>query len=145
MSDEDLCFALCRFVVEVRKVDGSLYPPKTVRQLVLLIQMYLNNNGRSVRFLGDNEFLSVQNAVDNVMKRGAEHGLGLNVKQAKVISVQQEDILWEKGLLGSHSPKVLLDTMVFLIGLQFALRSGDEHRNLSRDQLQVHTSDNRRY
>ena len=71
------------------------------------------------------------------MKAKAQMGLGLHVRQALTISVEKEEILWQKGLLGSGEKKVLLDTMVFLIGLNFALRSGLEHRGLTRDQLCV--------
>ena len=41
----------------------------------------------------------------------------------------------ELGLLGEDSPSVLLNTMVFLIGKNFSLRSGREHRNLKFSQL----------
>lgn len=39
-------------------------------------------------------------------------------------------MLWSKNLLGSHSPQSLVDTIVFMSGLYFVLRSSDEHRNL---------------
>ena len=41
----ELCFALCRFVREVKKLDSRDYPPNTVRELVIMIQMYLHENG----------------------------------------------------------------------------------------------------
>ncbi len=40
-------------------------------------------------------------------------------KEAEVVKPHHEDLFWEKRLLGDHYPKVLLDTMVYYIGLFF--------------------------
>ena len=50
-------------------------------------------------------------------------------KKAEVIGIDQEDMLWKKGLLGDLSPQALLDTLVYYVGLYFAIR-GREHRQL---------------
>ena len=51
-------------------------------------------------------------------------------KKAAVITVNMEKKLWESGLLGDHTPQVLVDTVLYLIGLNLTLRSGEEHRRL---------------
>ena len=71
------------------------------------------------------------------MKNLTRSGLGITVKQAKPILEDEEDILWSKGLLGDSDPKTLVNTLVFLFGKYFALRSGEEHRSLSLAQLEV--------
>ena len=42
--------------------------------------------------------------------------------------MEHEDRSWELGLLGNHSPHVF--TLIYHVGLLFALRSGSEHRRL---------------
>ena len=71
------------------------------------------------------------------MKRLQAKGLGSNKRHAEPITEQEEDKLWEMGLLGDHSPQVLLDTMIFYNGLYFALRSGREHRQLRLRPCQI--------
>ncbi|CAC5381937.1 unnamed protein product [Mytilus coruscus] len=65
------------------------------------------------------------------MKERATEGLGANTrKQADVISVDEETSLYDKGILGVDNPQQLLDTLLYLCGLHFALRGGTEHRRL---------------
>ena len=67
-------------------------------------------------------------------------------KRAAVISEEHERLLWKKNLLGDATPQQLIHTMVFYIGLFFALRSGAEHRNLrfQPSQIQLVEPDNER-
>ncbi|KAK3107580.1 hypothetical protein FSP39_017646 [Pinctada imbricata] len=38
--------------------------------------------------------------------------------------------MWKKGVLGTDTPAKLIDILVYSFGLHFALRAGQEHRNL---------------
>ena len=62
-------------------------------------------------------------------------GYGIS-RRTDVITVAEEEILWEKGILGSHSPDILRDTMVYMCGL-FALCGGSELRSLQRQQITI--------
>ena len=80
-------------------------------------------------------FKHFQDSLDSEIKRLTCLGVGANVKEAQTFTIEQEERLWNLNLLGNKSAKVLLDTIVFLISKNFALRSGQEHRNLKFSQL----------
>ncbi|XP_022810328.1 uncharacterized protein LOC111347344 [Stylophora pistillata] len=64
------------------------------------------------------------------MKERARQGIGVDVNHANLITQEQENYLWEHGFLGSGNAELLRDTLVWVLGVQFALRAGQEHRNL---------------
>ena len=72
------------------------------------------------------------------MKDLRSEGVGLETKQADPITEEEEMRLWDLNILGDSSPQQLVDTMVYMCGLYFALRSSYEHRRLRADQLQLH-------
>ena len=67
-SKADLCFSMCRFIREVKKLDGSDYPPNTLRELVIMIQMFLHENNIMWKLLDNGSFSTLRNVVDNTMK-----------------------------------------------------------------------------
>ena len=85
----------------------------------------------------DSLFAEFRATLDAEMKRLQRLGIGSKTKQAEPLTEEEEEILWQKGLLGDHTPQALLNTMVFMSGLYFALRSGREHRELRFDSSQI--------
>ena len=67
----------------------------------------------------------------------SREGVGTKKKQAEIITEAEEELLWVKGVLGDETPQRLLDTIIFYNGLYFALRSGQEHRQLRRKPCQI--------
>ena len=126
------------FVMEVRRQDGKAYPPNTLHQLCCGILRYVRETKPNVDIFKDPEFASFRRTLDAEMKRlKGTPGIRSVPKQAEPISAAEEEILWCKGLLGNHSPQCLVDTMVFMAGMYFALRSGEEHRQLRMSSIEL--------
>ena len=140
MSDDELDFCLARFIAEVRRTDGAEYPGRTIYEMINSIQAYLRFKcKRNVNLIDKTArvFRSLNSALNFVMKERAGQGIGVETAQAKFISEEQENYLWEHGFLGSTNAELLRDTLVYVLGIQFALRAGQEHRNLRRENSQL--------
>ena len=138
LQKTELNYWFSKLVVEVRKkkCPGACYPPNTLYQLCCGLLRYLRDNGwPALNIFTDPCFKHFQDCLDAEMKRLTRIGLGSEVKEARAFTEDQENKLWNEGILGDQSPQVLLDTMVFLIGKHFALRSGKEHRSLRFSQF----------
>ncbi len=124
--------------MEVCRKDGQPYPPSTLHQLCCGVLRCIHEVKLEIDIFKDPEFLSFHKTLDAEMKRLKGTPAVESVpKQAQPISAVEEEILWSKGLLGSHNSRVLVDTMVFMVGVYFALRSGEEHRQLRFSSVQL--------
>ena len=130
ITKASLSSALCKFITEVKKLDGSDYPGKTLYDIIISLQFHLELCGINWKLLNDEELTQVRFTLDNMMKLRTSQGVGNRVRKAEVLTEFDEEILWSMGLLGTWSPVVLLNTVIFLIGKGCALRAGKEHRLL---------------
>ena len=144
VENSDLCFALARFIREVKKIDGSDYPPNTLREIIIMIQMYLNEHLIYWKLQDEQDFVYLRNVVDNTMKERHAEGLGVR-RSSEVISMASEDQLFSSGVLGEDTPLKLLRTTIYMMGLHCALRGGNEHNKLRRtgfeSQLKLQTDE----
>ena len=90
-----------------------------------------------IDFFKDSRFSGLRATLDAEMKRLKAKGLGSKKRQAEPLTEREKEMLWESKQLGHHSPKALLDTMLFMCGIYFALRSGQEHRALRHHPPQI--------
>ena len=66
--------------------------------------------------------------LDTVRVSLRKEGVGAKVKRAAVISLEHEELTWQKGALGVHSPNSLLRAAFYTVGLHLCLRGGQEHQ-----------------
>ena len=50
----------------------------------------------------------------------------------KNVTVEMEDLLWQKDILGEDDPDTLTQTTLYLIGSRFGIHDDQEHINLVR-------------
>ena len=114
----------------MQKLDRSEFPSKTLYDIVICLQFHLETLGFTYKLLNDAVFAKIRFSLDNLMKKKVAEGIDSEVQCSDVLSFTDTDKLWAQGLLGVHSPEVLLNTVVVLLGLSCALRAGEEHRAL---------------
>ena len=118
------------FVAEVKTVTGDDYYPNTLYELVTSLQYHIRSNGTPINLLEDDSFYEMRQILDAKMKELSAKGLGSKKRQAEIITEEEENQLWARNILGEDTPEQLIHTILYLIGLNFALRAGKEHRNL---------------
>ena len=139
LDKQGLKYWLSRFVMEIRTKKGEKYAPNSLHHILCGIKRHLRQNCGmpDIDFFKDPEFADLKSSLDAEMKKIQASGKGSIKKQAEPLSLEEEELLWEKKLLGDHSPEALLNTIVFMNGLYFALRSGNEHRDLRHNPCQI--------
>ena len=134
LEKEAFVHGMCQFIPEVTKVrDGKDYPGKTLYEMVTSIQKFLHENDKPWKVIDGPEFLKVKTVLDNVMKEWVQQNLGMVKKQAQFITLDYENELWDRGILGEDTLDKLRSTVLYLLGVNLGLRAGDEHYGLHRD------------
>ena len=110
---------LLRFAVETRNAKGDFYPLSTIYQLLLgLLRAMRSSCPQCPNFLDEknSSFKEFHGTLDLHFRRLHEAGIGCRVKHAEVVTKNDEDRLWEVGVLGRDTPQTLLNAVFFYNG-----------------------------
>lgn len=131
MNQEEMASVIEKFIFEIKKKNGDEYPPKTIYEIYSAINYYFVNDLKlGWSLFKDTAFHKVRKAVETRMKENARKGLTSGNNKSMYISKEIEEEMWVNGILGSETPSKLVNTLIYLIGLHFALRGGEELRRL---------------
>ena len=93
--------------MEVRKVDGTRYPPASIHLLLCGLQRYMcrtNDSFVTIFDKNDVRFRGLHGTMEAVFQSLHQEGIRAEVQ---LISGEEEDRLWALGILGDGSPKSL--------------------------------------
>ena len=130
VTKENIVTGVCRFLTEIKKLNGKEYPGKTLYDLVICLQFHLKSNGISWKLLSHDDFKDIKFTLDNLMKECCAQRIGITVCKSEVLTHFHEEVFWSMGLLGVKDHCTLLNSVIYMLGKGFALRVGEEHRML---------------
>ena len=130
LTKENLQHALCHFIPEVTKKKGDgLYPGRTLYEMIVAIQKYLWVNKLKWKLVEGDDFEELRTVLDNIMTERTQMNIGVNTRQAELITYEMERKLWKKGVLGESNPDQLRNSVLFLLGVNLYLRAVEDHYN----------------
>ncbi|XP_063885994.1 zinc finger MYM-type protein 3-like isoform X2 [Scylla paramamosain] len=136
MNCEELNYALCLFLKDLRKKNGESYQPDTIFYLLLGIQQHLFDSARTDCIFMDFGFEKFTNSFDEITKNFISQSLPSDGEcssssSAPGVTRITESMLWECRQLGAHTPQVLLNTLFYFNTKVFKLKTVEEHQALS--------------
>ena len=114
------------------KESWQAYPPKMLQLLLFGLQRSINAGiSTEVNFMRDREFHGLREILDLYYCKLHPEGIGCSSKSTGLLTREDEEKLWQSGVLNPNTPQGLLNCVFFLNGINFCLCGGQEHRDLS--------------
>ena len=133
-----LNFWLCRFVTEVRKKDGSPYPPRSIHLILAGLQrIVLEISPNAPKFFdqSDSTYRDLRRSCDTIYRELRSQGIGTEINRTPIFTMEEEEKLWDTGVFNINDPVGLQRAVFFYIGKRFCIRGGEEQRKLGPSQL----------
>ncbi|KAG8192532.1 hypothetical protein JTE90_015167 [Oedothorax gibbosus] len=137
LSPSELSYSLSLFVKEVSKPNGQPYSAGTLFYLLLGIQYYMNENGRTDDLFSDEVYSSFAEHFHDVLLQYEGRAMGQEYPNPRI----KESFLWQSKQLGAQSPQILLNTLMYFNAQFFKLRTVAAHMGLNFSHIARHTDE----
>ena len=127
LSPVELDQHLQYFFAEVKKQDGDDYEPSSLSALQSGIDRHLKEQNYPASIITSREFMSSRSVLEGKARMIRESGKGKKPNRADVLTVEEEETLWECGQFGFHSPSSMINTLWWYLTQHFDLRGRQEH------------------
>jgi len=141
LQDDALNFWLQRFIVEIRRKDGTPYPANTLTQIVAALQRHLRSmfSNRQINFFKDDDivFREFRKTLDARMKVLTGQGIGVEKKRSDPVTEEDEQKMWDTGVFSMMTASGLSNAVFVYNGKAFAFRGMDSHRQCLAEQFEI--------
>ena len=139
---ESLVTMLSQFCLEVGQRNSKLYTPKSILQILSNLQNYSRTmDSDCLQFMcsKDPRFERLHTVLDNTSRQLHKDGIGVTKVKARIVTVAEEQCLWDTGVMATDNPTSLLNGVFFYCGMYLCQRGGGEHRNMKYSQVVIKT------
>lgn len=119
------------------KENGLSYPAFSLHSLLAALQWVMHSTNVLFNIFDrkDIHFYDLHMTLDTGCVSLCKEGIGAEIKYAAVITLEREELIWEKGVHGVGSPNSLVRATCYTISLHFCLHGGQEHCKLKRSHF----------
>ena len=123
---------LSGYIVEVRNKMGKPYPPSSIHSILAALLRYIRElNPETPDFLTKKDwwFGELDGRMELMFVSLCKQGVGTELKHTPIITLEEENLLWEKGILSTYTPISLQCAVFFYVGKVFCIHGREEQRN----------------
>ena len=141
-----LDYWLARFITEIKRRDGTDYPPNTLKSIASGVQRHMQEdcNRRDINIFqkSDTSFKTFRSALQSRTKQLLSKGVGVSTKHKDPVTSNDEQTLWDTNVFSTGSGQGLSYCVFFYNCKVFGLRGMDEHVHLMTDQFIIGRDEN---
>ena len=115
---------------EVRTKDALEYEPETLKSMLVALDRHLKESDYKYSIMRDREFYQSKLVLEGKVKHLRQQGKGKRPNAASALTAEEEEILWTTKNLSDFGPRVLSQTMWWVLTQHFGLRGRQEHRSV---------------
>lgn len=130
------------WILSLKKASGSSYEPDSLTSFHRSIDRYLRDKGYGFSLVTSPEFSTSKQVLSAKRKELSSQGFGNKPNKAEPLTEKDEELLWESGELGLHSPRSLSNTVWYHCTKLFGFRGGDESRQLKWGDVSLKVDEN---